>query len=61
MLTGYHQLILEGEPSLYIDVAHYSNESYLLNVRTSNLSISAIQITRILIDVDQMNATIDGP
>ena len=56
VLAGYSSLLLapSGTPALYIDALQYNSNSFLLNVRTTNLNVNSLQILRMLIDTTAM-------
>ncbi len=60
LLSGYNNLILLGNPSLYIDAIQYNLDYYLLNVINKDLTVTKLQVLRILIDVTDMQNAVTG-
>ena len=50
-------VVSNGPPLLDINAQHYSNDSYLLQVKRDNLTVETIFVLRILINVSEMNLT----
>lgn len=60
LLSGYNNLVLLANPSLYIDAIQYDLDYYLLNVITKNLTVIQLQVLRILIDTTAMQNAVTG-
>lgn len=56
LLAGFDSLLLTGQPSLYVGAVQKNPNSYLLNVRFTNLLVGSLQVVRMLIDETDMNA-----
>jgi hypothetical protein len=60
LLSGYTNLILLANPTLYIDAIQYDLNYYLLNVIAKNLTVIQLQVLRILIDNTDMQNAVTG-